>query len=97
MSWIKLPGHAKFFSSILSTNSPFTWHRLNRGGGRDANRALRLIRVVRVARDRRTNHYVARRTADGKSKREMMRCFKRYIAREAYRVLVSVVPPSPNG
>ena len=67
------------------------------GGDREANRALRLICVVRMARDRRTKQYVARRTAEGKSKREIMRCLKRYIAREVYRVLVSAVPPSPNG
>jgi transposase len=58
-------------------------------GNRDANRALHSICVVRMGRDRRTQAYVARRTAEGKSKREIMRCLKRYVAREAYRVLVS--------
>jgi transposase len=38
--------------------------------------------------DERTRHYVARRTAEGKSKREIMRCLKRYVAREVYRVLI---------
>jgi hypothetical protein len=42
-----------------------------------------------MRRDRRTQEYVARRTAEGKSKREIIRCLKRYIAREVYRVLVS--------
>ncbi len=64
-------------------------HRLNRGGNRDANRALHLICVVRMRVDRRTQEYVARRTAEGKSKREIVRCLKRYVAREVYRVLVS--------
>jgi transposase len=71
-------------------------YRLNRGGDRDANRALHLICVVRM-RERRTKEYVARRTAEGKTKREIMRCLKRYIAREVYRVLVSVDSPSPSG
>jgi transposase len=44
-----------------------------------------------MRRDRRTKEYVARRTAEGKSKREIIRCLKRYVAREAYRVLVSYV------
>jgi transposase len=62
-------------------------HRLNRGGNRDANRALHMICVVRMGSDRRTKAYVARRTAEGKSKWEIMRCLKRYIAREVYRLL----------
>jgi transposase len=71
-------------------------YRLNRGGNRDANRALHLICVVRM-RERRTKEYVAKRTAEGKSKREIMRCLKRYIAREIYRVLVSSVSASLIG
>ncbi len=60
-------------------------------------RALHMICVVRMGSDRRTRSYVARRTAEGKSKREIMRCLKRYIAREVYRVLLSstTVEPSP--
>jgi transposase len=69
-------------------------YRLNRGGDRDANRALHLICVVRM-RERRTREYVARRTAEGKSKREIMRCLKRYIAREIYRVVVPAAAASP--
>jgi transposase len=64
-------------------------HRLNRGGNREANRALYMVCLARMRRDRRTQEYVARRTAEGKSKREIIRCLKRYIAREAYRVLLS--------
>ena len=44
--------------------------------------------------DQRTQHYVARRTAEGKSKREIIRCLKRYVAREAYRVLIHSVSES---
>jgi transposase len=62
-------------------------HRLNRQGNRDANRALYVIAFGRMSRDERTRTYVARRTAEGKSKREIIRCLKRYIARELYRIL----------
>lgn len=75
-------------------------HRLNRGGNRDANRALHMICVVRMGRDRRTRGYVLRRTAEGKTKLEIVRCLKRYIAREAYRMLVQVAAaplPTPSG
>ena len=74
-------------------------HRLNRGGNRDANRALHMICVVRMGSERRTRSYAARRLAEGKSKWEIMRCLKRYIAREVYRVLLSsaTVEPSPIG
>ena len=47
-----------------------------------------MICLARMRRDRRTCEYVARRTAEGKNKREIIRCLKRYVAREAYRVLV---------
>src|SRR5215210_2936818 len=73
-------------------------HRLNRGGNREANRALYMICLARMRRDTRTQEYVARRTAEGKSKREIIRCLKRYVAREAYRVLISCVArSSPTG
>ncbi len=78
-------------SPIEASSGKVVRHRLNRGGNRDANRALHMICVVRMGSDRRTQHYVARRTAEGKSKWEIMRCLKRYIAREVYRVLV---PPT---
>jgi transposase len=46
-------------------------------GNRDANRALHMICMVRMGMDQRTQHYVARRTVEGKSKREILRCLKR--------------------
>jgi hypothetical protein len=55
-----------------------------------------MICWVRMGSDRRTQHYVARRTAEGKSKREIMRCLKRYIAREVYRVLVAPTAASQS-
>jgi transposase len=69
-------------------------HRLNRHGNRDANRALYVIAVCRMSREERTRAYVAKRTAEGKSKKEIIRCLKRYIAREIYRILSSL--PSRN-
>jgi transposase len=64
-------------------------HRLNRGGDRHANAALHRIVMVRLRWCHQpTTDYVARRTAEGKSKREIVRCLKRYVAREVYRALV---------
>lgn len=59
-------------------------HRLNRGGDRRANNALWRIVLVRMGTDQRTKDYVARRTAQGLSKPEIMRCLKRYVAREVF-------------
>lgn len=69
-------------------------HRLNRGGNRDANRALWVIAFVRVRCDERTRNYVTRRTQEGLSKLEIIRCIKRYIAREIFKVLPKH-PPLP--
>ena len=55
--------------------------RLNRGGDRSANHALWRIVMVRMVFDARTRAYVARRTAEGRSKREIIRSLKRYVAR----------------
>src|SRR5699024_10599165 len=57
------------------------------GGDRRGNAALHRIVLVRMQRDQRTREYLARRTKEGKSKREIMRCLKRAVAREIYRVL----------
>jgi transposase len=71
-------------------------HRLNRRGNRDANRALHVIAVCRMSRDERTRRYVAKRTAEGKTKKEIIRCLKRYIAREIYRILSSLCLRKPS-
>ena len=78
---------------IEASSGKLIRHRLNRGGNRNANRALYMICLARMRRDRRTKEYVARRTAEGKSKREIIRCLKRYVAREVYRVLVPAASP----
>jgi transposase len=82
-------------------------HRLNTGGDRQANAALYLIAVCRLRYCERTQAYAARRTAQGRSKREILRCLKRYIAREVYHTLradltaynastaATVTPPTP--
>ena len=64
-------------------------HRLDRGGNRDANRALHLLAVRRLAWDPRTRAYATRRTAEGKTTPEILRCLKRYLARELFPLLAS--------
>ncbi len=61
--------------------------RLNRGGDRTANQALWRIVMVRMVHDPRTRRYVERRTREGRSKREIIRSLKRYVARQLYRHL----------
>jgi transposase len=81
---------------IPASSGKHVRHRLNRHGNRDANRALYVIAVCRMSRDERTRSYVAKRTAEGKSKKEIIRCLKRYIAREIYRVLSSISLHKPS-
>lgn len=64
-------------------------HRLNRGGNRAANNALWTIAMVRMRSDPRTQVYVDRRTAEGKSVKEIHRCLKRYIVRELYPLILA--------
>lgn len=69
-------------------------HRLNRGGDRQANGALWRIVMVRMSHDPRTQAYVTRRTKEGKTKKEIMRCLKRYVAREIYNTLRRAAKPA---
>jgi transposase len=62
-------------------------YRLNRYGDRQLNRALHTIVLSRIRYDQATRNYVARRTTEGKTTREIKRCLKRYIARDLYRLL----------
>ncbi len=64
-------------------------HRLHRGGGRDANSALWRIALVRMHCHQPSKDYVARRTAEDRTRREILRCLKGYIAREAYPLLAA--------
>jgi transposase len=62
-------------------------YRLNRGGDRQLNRALHTIVMIREAWHEPTKRYVARRTAEGKSRREIRRCLTRAVARQLFRLL----------
>lgn len=70
-----------------------TRHRLNRGGDRQANSALWTIVLARMSHHEPTRAYVQRRTTEGLSKREIMRCLKRYVAREIYRTIKNDLNP----
>ena len=74
-------------SPIPASSGQTVRHRLNRGGDRALNRAIHAIALTRMRSCPRTRAYVARRTAEGKTPREIRRCLKRYIARELYRQL----------
>ena len=67
-------------------------YRLNRCGDRQLNRALHTIVTTRLRIDPATADYVSRRTAEGKSRPEIRRCLKRYIARDLYRLLEHPTP-----
>jgi transposase len=71
-------------------------HRLNRGGDRAANNALYTVVLARLRLDDRTRAYAARRTAEGLSKREVIRCLQRYVARELYHALVALPASSSS-
>jgi transposase len=68
-------------------------HRLSRSGDRAANSALYMVAIVRLRHHAPTRTYYARRSAEGLSKREIIRCLKRYIAREVFAAL----PRKPSG
>jgi transposase len=82
-AWAHLCG----VSPIEASSGKVTRHRLNRGGDRQANSALWRIVMVRMVSHIPTRDYVERRTKEGRSKLEIMRMLKRYVAREVYRHL----------
>jgi transposase len=71
-------------------------HRLSRSGDRAANSALYIITIVRMRHHQPTRDYLERRTAEGRTKREIIRCLKRYIAREIYNNLPAATRSSPQ-
>jgi transposase len=79
-------------SPIEASTGKTVRHRLNRGGNRQANHALWRIAMVRLTCDPATRAYAERRRGEGKTHREIIRCLKRYIAREIYRLLTD--PPA---
>jgi len=84
--------HLVGVAPIPASSGKITRYRLNRGGNRQGNRALYLLAVGRMGWDPATRAYVARRTAEGRTKPEIIRCLKRYIARELYPVLLAITP-----
>ena len=85
-AFAKLCGACPIPASSGKTNR----HRLNRDGNRQGNMALHRIAIVRLGYHQPTRDYVAKKTREGKSKLEIIRCLKRHIAREAYKALIAI-------
>ena len=88
----RLRGEAAFAhlcgaSPIDASSGKQERHRLNRSGDRQANSALWHIVITRMVYDPRTTEYIERRTNEGLTKKEAVRCLKRYVAREVYSLL----------
>ncbi len=83
-------------SPVQASSGKTTRHRLNRSGNRQANHALWRIVRVRMLHDNKTKAYVKRCTEEGRSDREIVRCLKRYVAREVFDVLANS-KSVPNG
>jgi transposase len=79
---------------IQASSGKTTRHRLNRGGDRRSNSALYTVVLTRLRHDQRTRDYAQRRTTEGKSKKEIMRCLKRYVAREVFPIILAALPPA---
>jgi transposase len=82
-AWAHLCGVAP----IEASSGKVTRHRLNRGGDRQANSALWNIVITRLRSEPRTQTYMQRRLNEGRSKSEIIRILKRYVAGETYRYL----------
>jgi transposase len=81
---------------VPASSGNTTRHRLNRGGDRRLNRALTTVTIVRMRVDPATRAYVARRRAEGRTTKEIMRSLKRYITRQLFRTLAAAHPtPTP--
>ena len=81
-------------SPLPASSGQTVRHRLNRGGDRALNSAIHTIALTRMRSCPRTQTYIARRTAEGKTTREIRRCLKRYISRELYRTLTACMQPA---
>ncbi|MGH9305637.1 MAG: IS110 family transposase [Acidimicrobiales bacterium] len=79
-------------SPIPASSGNTSRHRLNRGGDRRLNRAMTTITIVRMRVDPATRAYVARRRAEGRTTKEIMRSLKRYITRQLFRTLAAAHP-----
>ena len=74
-------------SPVPASSGKTNRHRLNRGGDRRANAALHRVVIVRLRHDERTRSYMRRRVQEGMTKPEVIRCLKRYLAREVFSIL----------
>jgi transposase len=74
-------------SPVAASSGKTVRHRLNRGGDRRANNALWVIALTRLRDDPRTRSYAERRTSQGKTSKDVLRCLKRYLARELFPLL----------
>ncbi len=83
-------------SPVQASSGRTIRHRLNRGGNRQANNALWRIAITRMSYDQTTIAYVRKRQTEGKTRKEIIRCLKRHIAREIYHLLTNP-PPTPSG
>lgn len=79
-------------SPVEASSGQTIRYRLNRAGDRDLNCALHTIVLTRLQHDAATRAYAARRTAEGKTPREIKRCLKRYVARNLFRLLEATGP-----
>jgi transposase len=86
-AWARLCG----VSPIEASSGKITRHRLNPGGNRQANAALWHIAITRMGSDPATIEYVQRRSKEGRTKKEIIRVLKRYIARQVYPYIIAAV------
>jgi transposase len=82
-------------SPVQASSGKTIRHRLNRGGDRAANSALWTIANNRLMHDPRSRTYAAKRTAMGNSRKEILRCVKRALARELYPIILDALTPLP--
>lgn len=83
-------------SPVEFSSGKTTKRRLNRGGNRQANAALYRIVLTRIRWDETTQNYLQNRTEKGKSKRDVIRCLKRYLAREIFTILKTLPDQHKN-
>jgi transposase len=81
---------------IPASSGNTTRHRLHRGGDRQLNRALHIIALSRARTDPHTRAYLDRRAAEGKTKREALRCLKRHLARHFWKLLYKPANSEPT-
>ncbi len=79
-------------SPIPASSGKTNRHRLNRGGDRRANNAIHTIALVRMSMEPRSKAYIKKKTTEGKTKLEAIRCLKRHIANELYAMIID--PPA---